>query len=173
MENYTKRIIIRMLFLLFIIFFSYDIVYPIIELLTIRLSYLFALPLKPIITSATTFLIGEKTVEISPACVAFSAYILLSILILTTKGIKKEIMTKMFLYGSLAILAINIIRIEILIYIWNSLSNELFELVHLFFWKVLSGVIVVLIWICLIRKYKIENIPIYSDLKYLIRNIRS
>lgn len=173
MDNYTKRLIIRMLLILFIIFFSYDLFYPILEFLTVRLSYIFLLPLKPVLTNGTTFTIGSHILEIVPACVAFSAYILLSILILSTKSIPKGITLKMFAIGSLLILAINIIRIDLLIYMLTLMGSRLFETVHLFFWKVLSGVIVVLIWIYLIKKYNITSIPAYSDLKYLIKKIKS
>ncbi len=171
MENYTKRLIIRLLLLIFIIFFSYDLFYPILEFLTVQLSYIFLLPLKPILTNSTTFTIGSHILEIVPACVAFSAYVLLAILILSTKDIKRKTMLKMFLIGSLSILIINILRIDLLIYMLILMGSRLFETVHLFFWKILSGVVVVLIWIYLIKKYNIKNIPIYSDVKYLINRI--
>jgi len=52
------------------------------------------------------------------------------------------------------------------------MGSRLFETVHLFFWKILSGVVVVIIWIYLTRKYKITSIPVYDDIKYLIKQIR-
>ena len=42
-----------------------------------------------------------------------------------------------------------------------------FNVVHLFFWKFLSGVYVALVWIFLVKKFKIQNIPVYDDLKTL------
>lgn len=162
-----------MLMLLFIILFSQDIIYPILKFLTVKLSYIFLLPLSPTITNSTTFLIKGKVLEIVPACVALSAYILLSILILSTKNMRLNKTIKFFTYGFLALLIINVIRIDVLIYMLILMGNRLFDAMHLFFWKVLSWVVVVLIWIYLIKKYDIKEIPIYSDVKYLIHRIRS
>ncbi len=171
MQNYTKRLIIRMLLLLFIIFFSKDILFPILEFLTIKLSYILLLPLNPQIVNYTTFTIRSHLIEIVPACIALSAYILLYILILSTKDIQREKLFKLFIIGTSSLLIINIIRIDLLIYMLTLMGSRLFETVHLFFWKILSGVVVVFIWIYLIRKYKIKNIPIYSDVKYLLKRI--
>lgn len=172
MNNYIKRLIIRMLLLLFVVFFSKDLIYPIIEFFTVKLSYLFLLPLKPVISHYTTFVIKEHIIEIAPPCIAFSAYVLLAILVLTTKDTPLKESLKVFLYGSLLILIINVIRIDLLVYALILISSRLFETIHLFFWKVLSGIVVVLIWIYLIRKYNIKEIPIYSDVKYLMRKIK-
>lgn len=173
MDNYTKRLIIRMLSLLFIVLFSNDIIYPILKFLTVKLSYIFLLPLRPTIQNASTFIIKGQVIEIVPACVALSAYLLLSILILSTKNLRLTKTLKLFTYGVLAILIINIIRIDILIYILLFMGSRLFEPLHLLFWKVLSGVVVVIIWIYLTKKYNITEIPIYSDVKYLIKKIKS
>jgi exosortase/archaeosortase family protein len=173
MDNYTKRLIIRMLSLIFILVFSKDIIYPILKFLTIKLSYIFLLPLRPTIQNASTFIIKGQVIEIVPACVALSAYILFSILILSTKDLRLIKTLKFLIYGSLAILIINIIRIDVLIYALIFMGSRLFEPVHLLFWKVLSGVVVVVIWIYLTRKYNITEIPIYSDVKYLINKIKS
>jgi len=173
MHNYTKRLIIRLLLLLFIVLFSQDVIYPVLKFLTTKLSYIFLIPLKPAVTNSATFVIKNQIIEIVPACVALSAYILLSILILSNKDIRSNKLIKLFTYGFSAILIINIIRIDLLIYMLILMGNRLFETVHLFFWKILSGVVVVLIWIYLTRKYNITEIPVYSDVKYLINKIKT
>ncbi len=173
MDNYTKRLIIRMLSLIFILVFSKDIIYPILEFLTIKLSYIFLLPLRPTIQNASTFIIKGQVIEMVPACIALSAYLLLSILILSTKNLRLRKTLKLFTYGVLAILIINVIRIDLLIYMLLFMGSRLFESVHLLFWKFLSGIVVVIVWIYLTRKYNIREIPIYSDIKYLIRKIKS
>lgn len=100
-----------------------------------------------------------------PACIAASAYLLLAILILTTKGINLKKCFKLFVIGSLLILAANILRLEFLIYLYRNFSIELFNTIHLFIWKVLASVYVVLVWIFLTKYYKIKEIPVYSTLK--------
>lgn len=172
MDNYVKGLIIRMLLLLFVILFSIDMFYRLLEFLTVNLSYIFLLPLNPEVINPTSFSINQQTIEIIPACIAFSAYVLLTALILTTKGISFNTAVRMFLYGSLSILVINIFRIDLLIYALILIGSRLYESLHLIFWKILSGIVVVIIWIILIRIYNIKEIPIYSDVKYLIRKIK-
>jgi len=103
--------------------------------------------------------------EFIPACIAASAYFLLTILILTTKGIDFKKCLKLFIIGSLLILIANIIRLELLIYLFRNYSIELFNTIHLFIWKVIASVYVVLVWIFLTKYYKIKEIPIISTLK--------
>lgn len=172
MNNYIKGLIIRILLLLFIVFFSRDLFYPVLEFLTARLSYIFLLPLNPKIIDSVSFIIKNQTIEIIPACIAFSAYVLLAALTLTTKGISLKTAAKIFLFGSLSILTINIIRIDLLIYMLVLVGSKLYETVHLLFWKILSSIIVVAVWIIFTRKYNIKEIPVYSDIKYLIKKIK-
>ncbi|MBI2673204.1 hypothetical protein HYX19_03010 [Candidatus Woesearchaeota archaeon] len=75
--------------------------------------------------------------------------------------------------GILLILLLNIIRIDILIFIFLEYGINWFNNLHLFFWKFLSSIAVVLIWIFLCHKFKIKNIPVYSDFKFLMKEIKS
>ncbi|MFH0906024.1 MAG: hypothetical protein V1824_01655, partial [archaeon] len=75
---------------------------------------------------------------------------------------------KMLSLGYLLILLTNIIRITILLLILINFGSNLFETVHILFWRIMATLLVVLIWIFLIKKYKIRTIPLYSDLRYLI-----
>ena len=65
----------------------------------------------------------------------------------------------------LLILIANIIRIDILIIALVKYSSNLFNTLHLFFWKVLSTIYVVILWIFLTKLFKIKEVPIYSDFK--------
>lgn len=165
--GYIKKLIIRIFLALVIALLGIKIFYPIISPLTFYLSYFSLFFLKPVLISSTMFSIGSHSLEFIPACAAASAYLLLTLLIFLTKDIKIKKGIKLFLIGSLAILMVNIIRIDFLIIILLKYSSNLFETLHLFIWKVLSSVFVVLIWIVLSKYFKIRTIPVYSDLKEL------
>jgi len=138
---------------------------------TFYLSYLVTKFYNPIIIDNTIIINNIKLVFI-PACTAASAYLLLALLILTTKDISFKKSIKIFIIGSLAILTANIIRILVLIIILVNLNYNTFQTIHLFFWKILSSIFVVILWIYLTKKYKIKTIPIYSDLKQIINTIK-
>lgn len=103
------------------------------------------------------------------ACVAAAAYFLLALLILFTDKIALRNRIYMFILGSFMILSFNILRIEILFYILFNLGSNIFESVHLLFWKFLSTIYVFLTWIFLIKLFKIKSIPVYSDYKRILR----
>ncbi len=117
--------------------------------------------------SSFTIYSGNYALEFIEACVASSAYFLLSLLILTTKDIGWKKMLKMFFVGGFLILVMNILRVMIIIIVLLTLGGNWFNIIHLTFWKLISTLYVFLVWILLIRWYKIKNIPIYSDIKYL------
>ena len=79
----------------------------------------------------------------------------------------------MFLVGILAIWIINLVRIILLIVILKELGSNYFDQVHLLFWHFISGVYVALVWIFLVKKFKVKKIPIVSDVKYLYKRINS
>jgi cell division septal protein FtsQ len=60
-----------------------------------------------------------------------------------------------------------LIRIDILAYLLVNENINLFIGLHLFTWKMLSGIYVALVWIFLVKKYKIKEIPIVGDYNYL------
>ncbi len=115
------------------------------------------------------FVIGNYTLDFVPACIAASAYFLLFLLVLSTKDIKLRTRITMLLLGSLLILAMNVIRVEILIIALVEYGKTLFDSIHLIFWRFVSVVYVFFVWILLIKKYKVKSIPVYSDLKELYR----
>ena len=101
------------------------------------------------------------------ACIATYAYYLIILLTLLTKEITLKTRIKIILIGSGLILLMNIIRIFILITITMNYGLYWFDIIHLAFWKFLSGIYVALVWILLVKIYKIKSIPIYDDIKYL------
>lgn len=115
------------------------------------------------------FIIGNYTLDFVPACIAASAYYLLFLLILATKGIGLRTRIKMLLLGSFLILVMNIIRVEILIVALVEYGKALFESIHLVFWRFVSVVYVFFVWVFLIKRYKVESIPVYSDLRMLYK----
>ncbi|MBI2670490.1 pacearchaeosortase [Candidatus Woesearchaeota archaeon] len=119
-----------------------------------------------------TLLVNGIDLEFVRACIATSAYYLLALLILTTKGIGIKNSVKMFLIGSLLIFVMNVLRVTLLILVVINLGLDWFNLIHMTFWYILSSVYVFLVWLFLIKLYKIKNIPIYSDAKYLIASLR-
>ena len=112
--------------------------------------------------------IGEKAIEIIGACVAGSAYSFLLILNLSTSGIKIGKRIKMILLSFLIFLLVNIIRIIVLgaMYINDS---PFFDVAHKILWYAGSTVLVVLIWFYEVRIFKVNNMPVYADLKYFYK----
>ncbi|MDO8516500.1 MAG: pacearchaeosortase [Nanoarchaeota archaeon] len=103
-------------------------------------------------------------VRLIPACIAGSAYYLLFILIFSTPNIIwiKRIRIVLFSFGLLFLL--NSLRIVFLIIINQSVY---FEYIHLFFWYFLSTIFVIGIWIITIKIFKIQDIPLYTDIRDL------
>ena len=150
----------------------YSLLRIIITPITLYISY-FILKIFTETTLTLPFLIiNQIPIEFIPACAAISAYYLLMLLVLLTKDIKLLTRIKMFFLGSLMILIINTIRIIALSLILVYYGNNLFESVHMFFWGLIGSLFVALIWIFLVKRYKIKTIPIYSDLKYLFEQTK-
>ncbi|MEK6904742.1 MAG: pacearchaeosortase [Nanoarchaeota archaeon] len=136
-----------------------------VSFITLKLFY------SPVLTE-NTIIIGSNTLRFIPACAAVSVYILLALLILLTKGIPTSKMIKMFILGGFLIFIANIIRIDLLIMILTEYGIDYFRTLHLFFWHIVSSVYVFLVWIFLIKKFEIKEIPVYSDFITLKRMLR-
>ena len=111
--------------------------------------------------------VENYVVKFIPACIAVLAYALLFFLIILTKDISLRKGLKVFFFGSLLILLMNIIRIDLLLFILVEFGDNMFDRIHLFFWNFVSGVYVAFVWIFLVKKFKIKKIPIVSDVKTL------
>jgi len=168
--NYYTKLSIRLFLALLTAVLGSKLIYLILSKPTFYLSYLSVFFYNPIIRENYLLINNVKLIFV-PACIAASAYLLLGLLILLTKDIKFQTSIKIFIIGSLAILIANLIRIFILIIILISYNFNTFQNLHLFFWKILSSIYVALIWILLTKYYNIKTIPIYSDLKEILKSI--
>ena len=130
---------------------------------------------KEVLLVGNTFQIfNEFFIEIIPACIAGSAYYLLFILNLSTPKIKIKKRIKMLLFSFAFLLGLNILRILILslIFVYLPSTSNLFDITHKLFWYFGTTIFVVLIWFIEVKTFKIKEIPIYSDIKYLYKNLR-
>jgi len=167
------KLIIRMCILLSIFLIPINIFHIIFSKATLILSYnlLNIFNLNPTLIF-NSIIINDFNLIFVPACVATSAYYLLTALILLTKDIPVKKMIMLFIFGSLILLIMNIIRIDLLIIILMKYGHNYFEKTHLLVWKFMSSIFVASIWIFLTYFMKIKSIPVYSDLISLIRKIK-
>ena len=169
--HYYKSLGLRLLASLVLALFpsiTYSIVGPLTlwaSFATLKLFYSPAL-------AGNTIIMGSNTLKFIPACAAVSAYILLALLILLTKDIPVKKMIKMFALGSILIFIANIVRIDLLITILLEYGTDYFRTLHLFFWHIVSSFYVFLVWIYLIKTFKIKEIPVYSDFIELKKMLR-
>jgi len=105
-------------------------------------------------------------IEIIPACVAGSAYLLLLILNLSVSMDLKKRIYSIFL-SFIILFAFNSLRIVLFAILFEN-SFYLFDFTHKLFWYFLSTLFVVLIWFFIVKLFKIKEIPVYSDMRYLI-----
>lgn len=131
---------------------------------------LFKIFFKEVLLIENTFKISnEFFIEIINACIAGSAYYLLFILNFSTPKIKIKKRIKMLLFSFGFFLILNILRIFILSLIFVYFSENFFDIAHKLFWYFGTAVFVVLIWFIEVKTFKIKEIPVYSDIKYLMQ----
>jgi exosortase/archaeosortase family protein len=120
--------------------------------------------------SGTSILIGSTKIEIIKACIAGSAIYLLIILNLLTKmNLAKRLVS--LVYSLACLLSLNIARIVILsVMLVNDFA--FFDITHKLFWYVLSTIFVVAIWFSEVKLFSIKNIPVYSDMKGIVKLIK-
>ncbi len=169
--DYYKNLVIRIALVLILFLIPVNLFYLIFLKPTLWLSFLTLNSYNPSL-GFDSLVIGNEILKFVPACIATSAYALLAILVLFTKDIDFKKMLKIFVFGSLIIFIANIIRIDLLIILLLESGVDWFNRLHLVIWKFFSTIFVVLLWIYLIKKFKVKTIPIYSDLMYLIKKSR-
>jgi len=109
-------------------------------------------------------------IQIIPPCVAGSAYLLLLILNLTVP-MRPKIRIYSILSSAIILFILNVLRIFILgVLLVN--HSQFFDVTHKLFWYVLSTLFVVGIWFLTVFLFKIKEIPVYTDVKYLIEEIK-
>lgn len=168
--KYEYRLIFRVLVALI---FRPQIFYIFLTAPTIMISFiLLKLAGYSVVKAGTSLIVNNVTLNFVEACVASSAYYLLLFLILLTKDIRLKTAFEMFFLGSLIIFSVNIIRIFVLIVVLLEKGYDYFNLIHLTFWYGVASVLVFLVWVYLTKKYKIKNIPVYSDVVYLASKIK-
>ncbi|MFZ1970896.1 MAG: pacearchaeosortase [Candidatus Nanoarchaeia archaeon] len=164
--------IIRYSFLVLVAIPNLWIFYTIFTPLTIYPVYLITKIFFNVSLSSNVILInGHIPIDMINACIAGSAYYLLLVLNISIPKIETKERVKMILFSFLLFLIVNIIRIVILILIYMS-SNSSFNLIHQLFWYGLSTLFVLLIWFLEIKIFKVKDIPVYSDIKSLIKFIK-
>jgi len=112
--------------------------------------------------------VGNHTIEIINACIAGAAYYFLLVLNMSIPNVKAKKRIYMILVSFGIFLIINILRIFILSIMYIS-DSTFFDVTHKIFWYLGSTVLVVLIWILVVRWFKIKEIPIYSDFRFLYK----
>lgn len=110
-------------------------------------------------------------IELVAACIAGSAYYLLLILNLSTPGMKVDQRIKAIAFSFAVFLLANVLRIVILSALAVA-DSAYFDVTHTVFWYGISTVLVVGIWFAEVKVFRIKEIPIYSDLKYLVKEAR-
>jgi exosortase/archaeosortase family protein len=165
-------IIFRYLILL-ILMFSLPAIYKVFSILTIYpVIFLLRLIYPSVLLFRNIIAINMNVyIQIIPACIAGSAYLLLLILNLSVPITAKKRVFSLVL-SILILLCLNILRIFFLSVLYYNKSN-LFNFTHLFFWYVLSTIFVIAIWFFIVKIFSIKEIPIYSDLKVLYDGSKS
>lgn len=159
-------ILFRYLILLLIIIFGYNLIYILLKPITIKLTLLILRIFYNVYTNNDLIIINFSTyIYIAGACISASAYLLLVILNLTIP-LNIEIRIKSILYSFILFFIINITRIVTFSILYHE-DFKYTDLTHSFFWYGLSTFFVLLIWFLSTKKFKIKNIPIYTDFCYL------
>ena len=170
-NKFIIGIIIRYLVALLIAFPNLYLFYWIFTPLTVNLSSLFLSPFYSISTIGNTLIIDSLSIELIPACIAGSAYYLLVILnLLTPMSFKTR--AKSLLFLTLTFLIINSIRITIFSVL--ALNNySYFDLAHKLVWTLGSTIFVIILWFSSTIIFKIDKIPIYTDIRRIINAINN
>lgn len=120
----------------------------------------------------TTIFFKDYFASIIPACIAGSAYYLLLILNLSTPmSLKKRIKSLSFIL--VLFLILNVLRIFTFALIFASKHYEIFNIAHTASWYFGSTILVLLIWFSNVLIFKIREIPIYTDIKSILNQIKS
>jgi exosortase/archaeosortase family protein len=114
---------------------------------------------------------GSVPVELIKACIAGSAYALLFLLNMSVPDIKIKKRIIMVAFSFLILLILNIARIFVLTLFFIK-NYSFFDEAHKLFWYVISSVFIVLIWFLEVKLFRIKDIPVYSDLKIVLKAIK-
>ncbi|MEK6935496.1 MAG: pacearchaeosortase [Nanoarchaeota archaeon] len=164
------RLLLRVILLLGLVI-SLPLIYKILTPITIYFTaFLLKLFYQVSINKDILFINLKTMIEISPACVAGSAFLLLLILNLSTPMKVKTRIYSIF-FSIVLLFLINILRIVVLSVLLVN-NFEFFDLTHKLVWYGLSTIFVIGIWFLSVKLFKIKDIPVYTDIKYLIKNVK-
>ena len=118
-----------------------------------------------------TIIVNDSfAIELIRACIAGAAYYFLLVLNLATPGISIGKRLTMIAFAFLSFLALNILRILILVWVFFN-GFSFFDVTHNVFWYVMSTVFVIMIWFTQVKMFNLKGIPFYSDLKLLYKKL--
>jgi exosortase/archaeosortase family protein len=169
MDEQTKRVVgifIRYIFVFVLALGNFYVFYMILTPLTVlSVSQTIALFQDVVVFGDTIYTSSGTIIQIVEACVAGSAFFLMFLLVFSTANMEFSKRIYALAFSLMLLFLSNYLRIIFLIAITDSLY---FDFIHWFLWHFVSIILVVGIWFFVIYLFKIESIPIYSDVKYLI-----
>ena len=170
-NNLVYNIVFRYIAILLLSLGNLFIFYKIFTPLTTYPTYLLLkLIYSEVYYSGIIIHVNQYSIFLIKSCIAGSAYFLLSALILfTPMKLLKRLYMVIFVFSFFLI--INIIRIIFLVILLLNESNY-FDISHKFIWYGLSTIFVVSIWFISVWIFKIKDIPVYSDMKNLVKIIK-
>jgi len=170
-NNFIIDIIIRYAIALLIAFPNLYIFYWAFTTPTISLSSLLLSPFYSVTTIGNTLIINSLSIELIKACIAGAAYYLLAVLnLLTPMPLKTRAKSLAFLI--LTFLLVNSIRIAIFSAL--ALNNYIyFGIAHKLVWYIGSTLFVIILWFSSTIIFKIDKIPVYTDIRRIINAINN
>lgn len=167
-NNNLFSIILRYLVILFFGLFNLAIIYFVFTPLTIYPVYsILSLFYQVTLSGISIILNNFYQIDIIEACVAGSAYYLLLILNLSTPMKPKQLAYSL-VFCLISPLILNILRIIFLSFLFTN-NLALFDITHKIFWYFISTIFVVILWFLSVKLFNIKEIPVYSDIKYILK----
>lgn len=164
-------LIIRYFILLLIPLGNLYIIYSVFSPATVLSSFFILDKIYPYVALNGIIISAEGyNLAILPACVAGAAYYLLLILNLSTPMPSKT-RAKSLLFLIFSFLILNVLRIIIFsVLVVNGFRY--FDTMHELSWYFGSTILILIIWFVNIYIFKIKEIPVYSDVKSIIKEFK-
>src|SRR3989344_1309891 len=166
----TYSLIIRYLVLIVLAFGNLWLLNELLKPLTAYGSYLVLSLFSNAYLNGNIIMFNGLAVELVPACIAASAYFLLLVINLTTP-MKGKTRAKSIIFSLTAFLIINIIRIVVfaVLFYWEF---SYFDVLHRATWYFLSTLMLVAVWFGTVKIFKIKEIPVYSDVRRILKDLK-
>jgi len=100
------------------------------------------------------------------SCVGVHTYIFFTLFLLS---LDEKKVYKSWILSCVIFTFLNLLRIILLVLILIHFGNEIFDVVHLVFYQGLTSFIVIYLYIFMYKKYDFTSIPVYSDIKRLLK----